>query len=341
MTRFKKILVDESVLEHPLTSHFLDALTSVPRRIISVEEVNARLRGAVGQIESPAKAKQTLLITRNPGSFLKYMGTDPDVCDKRRQASWRLDMFQGCPADCTYCFCQQYLSCHHVTIFVNLNDLVVPPFDRQKVTIVTGDIADSLALGNLSIIAHNYISSLLPKEYVIELRSKFNLPDTWTLLDPERFKLDWSLTPLDQWRKNEYGTPNPAQRIASAAMAAKRGYRVGIRLDPLQPDMIDPDCYRQILMDLKQAMQPAQPTEFTIGSYKMSAELLEKIRVRFPNSPLPAYEWGRGKDGKLRPFKFIRLRSYQLIYGLVGELFPEIPIYLSMEPSFILNYLAV
>ncbi|MGB3974800.1 MAG: hypothetical protein WBM02_03955 [bacterium] len=339
MKRFKKILVDESVFDYPLTTRFLHALSSIPRRIITLEEVDARLRGKVVEASHPAEAKRTLLITRNSGSFLKYMGTDPDVGDTCRQASWRLDMFQGCPADCSYCFCQQYLSCHHVVAFVNFDDLAVPAFDAEKVSIVTGDIADSLALADLSIIAHHYISSFLPENCLIELRSKFCLPSSWRRLNPERFKLDWSLTPPDQWRKNEHGTSDPAQRIQSAATAAKLGYKVGIRLDPLQPDAIDHDHYKKLLLDLKQAMKPAQPTEFTIGSYKMSSELLEKIRSRFPSSPLPGYEWGRGKDGKLRPFKFVRLRSYQIIFSLIDEIFPGIPAYSSIEQNYVLNHL--
>jgi hypothetical protein len=338
MNRFKTVLIDKSALDYPLTELLLDELPDIAHHVISTDEAVTRLRGIHPDASCLPKAKKTLLITRNTGSFLKSMATDPGITDRSRSESFRFEILQGCSMDCRYCFCQQYLSCHHSVVFSNPEDSLLELASSHPLRLVTGDISDSLVLGRLSIVIHDYLSALISDDSIIELRSKCILPDNWHLLKNNVFELDWSITVPDQWRLNEPGTASPLQRIESAATAAKAGFKVGIRFDPLQPERIDKKAYYLILKHLYEAMKPMKPRAFTVGSYKMSCELLEIIRHRFPHNPLPGVEWSRCSDGKIRPFKLTRVYSYRTIVNLIEEIFPTVPVYLSMEPSYVLNF---
>lgn len=336
MRQIKEILVDRSVENCALTERLLSELKNREIRRIEHAEARDRLSGVNPESAILPRAKRTLLLTRNPGSFFKYMGCDPGIADSQRKVSCRLEVFQGCPADCRYCFCQQYLSSHHVVVYANLEDMLQEPVPEG--VIVTGDIADSLALGSIAIVVHDELSRLLPGSD-FEIRSKFALPDNWQLLDRSRFRFDWSVSPRSSWLMNEPGTASLSTRIRSAARAAHSGYRIGIRLDPLQPDRIEIHEYENLLKRLRRALPRDYPVIFTVGSYKMTSDLLGTIRKRFPGNPLPGYEWSRCPDGKLRPFRSIRIESYNRILQLLRNEFPYASIFMSMEFSYILNLL--
>ncbi|MBN1879538.1 hypothetical protein JW823_05450 [bacterium] len=336
--RFSDIIVDQSVEDYPLTSLILEDVPRHRIRRIGRPEAVSLLRGETGDGKTLPFAKSVLMLTRNTGSFFKFMGNDPGITDCQRERSYRFELLQGCPADCCYCFCQSYLGCHHIVVFTNVEDALQQPLPEDGV-LVTGDIADSLALGAISIVIHEHIASVLTHAR-FEIRSKFGLPHNWRLLDPSRFRIDWTMSPESYWRLNESGTASPKIRIASAAKACRQGFSVGIRLDPLQPDRIDPAEYDHLIRSLRSELPENAPDAIILGSYKMSSELLAMIRERFPKNPLPGYEWTRCPDGKIRPFRTNRIASYRDVLVLLERDFPGIPVFLSMEISYILNLLA-
>lgn len=318
-----------------------------PVQWIDAAEAADRRDGVHPESSLLPAAGQTLLITRNPGSFFKRMGDDPGVQDRERSGSIRFEIFQGCPMDCTYCFCQEYLSGHHTVLFMNIEDcrfetamMATLAAGHHGIRLVTGDIADSLALGDVSIAIHEYAAEVVPGAR-FELRSKFRLPDAFERLDPERFRIDWSLSPDAAWRSTEVGTASTAERIESIGRALNGKYEVAVRLDPLQPDRIDPLEYDGLLSHLKECIAPDRPDRFIVGSYKMTPKLIQRMRWRFPEHPLPGYEWTSCPDGKLRPFRSIRLKSYTTVLSLLQLYFPEVPVRLSMELPFVLNLLNI
>jgi len=345
--RFDRILVDSSIQDRYLTKLILENYKGINVEYISRYAAGNRLNGSNSSATRLPEAKRELLLTRNPGSFFKYMGTDPCVSDSQRAKSTRFELFQGCPLDCHYCFCQQYLSCHNVVVFVNIEDSMEELFwktrNASSIMLVTGDIADSLALGKTSIIIHRYLADIIP-EVNFELRSKFKLPENYSLLDRNRFHLDWSLSPASAWKANEPGTASPATRINSIKLALSAGFNIGIRLDPLQNnpgqfEAIDRASYETLIKNLKQTIYPDQPSYFIVGSYKITSELKNIIRKRFPASSIPGLEWSYCSDRKLRPFRKHRLDSYSIIIELLQKYFPDLPIKLSMEFPFVLNLL--
>lgn len=346
MMKFHSVLLDQSVADRPITSLIQQNINADTIRWITPQEATDRLAGTVEASTMLPNAKQTLLVTQNPGSFYKGMDSDPGISDCQRSMAMRLELFQGCPLDCVYCFCQQYLSCHHTVVFANIEESTRNSrihLNSPDIALVTGDIADSLALGKLSVIIHEYVGQLLP-DARFELRSKFQLPENFNLLDPDRFRLDWSLSPESAWRLNEKGTASPSLRIDSIRQAVEHGYSVGVRLDPIQyrRDEYEGDCwsdYEPLLESLHQSLEGNYPERFLVGSFKVSEPLKRLIRKRFPDNPIPGLEWVHCPDGKLRPFRSHRLRSYRQVLEIINRYFPGIPTSLSMELSFILNLL--
>ncbi len=333
---YRQILIDESV-EHTIIADYLsDAFNGCDRRVISSQEAQDRISGVNPEAAALPRAKRTILVTSNRGSFFKTMDCPADIFDPMRSRSVRFELTQGCPMDCHYCFCQQYLHCHHIVVYANISRAVEEYRESgmHGINCVTGDISDSLNLGECSIYFHHLLSDLLP-ELSWELRTKCALPVNWKLLSRDRFRIDWSVSPASQIVHNEIGTSSLSERLTSIATALQNGFHVGIRFDPLQPAWIDEKEYDALFQTMILYLGSLRPHLFVIGSYKMTHALKLTIQKRFPRSRLPGIEWVAGCDGKLRPFQKIRIASYREIISMIRTFFPEIPIVLSMEPRWV------
>jgi DNA repair photolyase len=338
----RNILIDEAIIDAPVTELVLDTLKEIPAERISNEEAGLRLQGKYPDSSALPTAKRTLLITVNHGRFLKPLDSSDSGCDPERSGKYRLDFIQGCPMDCRYCFCQSYLQCHHTVLFANVESIVKECHENpvlSNATWITGDVADSLCLGHASILLHRYLAEIFTTP-LWELRTKLPLPSDWRL-DPERVRLDWSLSPDTVIADLEPGTASASRRIEDVARVVGEGYRCGIRFDPIQPTNWRDEDYRELINSLKSALDHRVPDLFVIGCYKSSNDLKKRIRQRFPRSGLTGEEWVSSFDGKLRPFRSIRLESYRRIIDLIRSVFPTSVIHLSMEPDWIWKYLHV
>lgn len=147
----------------------------------------------------------------------------------------------NCLYDCRYCFLQgMYRSAHYV-LFVNYEDFqeaILETADRfpgEEVYFFSGYDGDSLALESLT----GFAGAFLPffagdSRLVLELRTKSVA--IRPLLAREAFPncvVAFSFTPEAFSKSLEHGVPGVEQRIAAAAKLAERGWRIGLRFDPL------------------------------------------------------------------------------------------------------------
>lgn len=315
-----------------------ELLRAVPARIISEQESLHRLRGYHSGSRDLPSAKRTLLITRNRGKFFKRLENPDAVFDPDRARSYRFELFQGCPMDCRYCFCQSYLQCQHTVIHANLDDARDEWIqDTQMSICVTGDISDSLCLAETSVPVYRKLENLF-SSVMWELRTKLPFPHSWDL-SPSRFLLGWSLGPAHSISVNEPGTATLNRRLADISRMLELGYTCRIRLDPIQPAGGDYQGYRQLFQSMKRLFRGNTPDMFILGSYKFSPDLLETVRNRFPGSSLIREEWTRSADGKLRPFRSVRLAAYRQVISLIKRFFPGVSVRLSMEPQWVWDVL--
>jgi spore photoproduct lyase len=147
----------------------------------------------------------------------------------------------NCLYDCRYCFLQgMYRSAHYV-VFVNYEDFQEAMLETaearpgEDVHFFSGYDGDSLVLESLT----GFVESFLPffashPRLVVELRTKSVA--IRPLLEREPFPncvVAFSFTPDRISRALERGVPPVAERIAAARKLAERGWRIGLRFDPL------------------------------------------------------------------------------------------------------------
>ncbi len=327
--RVSQFLIDDSLTRHPLIGELLACCRPIPVAWFS-NSAEQLLRSIRGQ------STRTVVITRNPGLFFKPMHASGGIPDPERIGHYRFDMLQGCPGRCLYCFCRCYLNTPSPHVFLNIEDATGEPACRVPSRLVTGDIADSLALGSLSLLLHEYAAICLPDSR-FELRSKFALPPGWQRLDPRRFRLDWSISPARAIRSFEPGTDHLDTRLDSIGKAVQAGFPVGLRLDPLQNYASDDLSYVELICEIARRMRGWMPEAIVLGAYKLTPELRQLILKTSPLSGINTIEWTLCEDAKYRPSRALRIPLYRRMIDQIDACFPGVQIHLSMEPAWVWN----
>lgn len=160
----------------------------------------------------------------------------------------------NCPYDCRYCFLQgMYRSAHYV-VFVNYEDFCAAiqakarAIPEGEIHFFSGYDGDSLALEPLT----GFLSEFLPlfagnARLVLELRTKSVRVRPLLAREPlPNLVVAFSFTPARISRALEHGVPTVDRRIRAAAALAARGFRIGLRFDPL---VFEPD-YRELYREL-------------------------------------------------------------------------------------------
>ena len=330
----QKVFVDRQSLDFPLTQRILKNLSHVPVEVI--ENIQESIEEAKIARNSVGEGKKFILVTQQKGYFVK-----PCPCTPRYIGCnyYIINTDLHCPMDCSYCILQSYLKNPLITVFVNDQDLwkQLDHFLCQKrstLRIGTGELGDSLALDHITERSRDLISYFADKMNVFfELKTKTtNIENIMEVDPPENVIIAWSLNANKIVLSEEKNTPDVRERIAAARLVSERGYKTAFHFDPLVHYPGFGEDYADVIDCLFSSIDPERIAWISLGSLRFPQELEPVIQARFPHSKIIYDEFIRGKDGKLRYFKPLRIRLYREISQCIREKGEDkIPLYLCME----------
>ena len=253
-----------------------------------------------------------------------------------------LVLASNCPMDCSYCFLQEHVAnnpsfqlySNFTECFAELERLAASAPGRHF-RVGTGELADSLAMDSLTKMSGDLIAFVRDREHLtLELKTKTDEIGNLLKIDPRgRVIVSWTLSPDAVWKSSEHRTASPSARIAAARAVLEAGYRVGFHFDPMiaYPDAEAGYCR---LVDELLDIVPAERISFlSMGALRMTPDLRNAARRRFPNDPMLVGEEVLGSDGRLRAFGALRIRLYRTLQERFARAGAQIPSYLCMENS--------
>jgi DNA repair photolyase len=283
-------------------------------------------------MQNMTSEKSCVIFATKRGRWLK-----PFRCYHQNQEYqyFSLDLAEGCPFDCVYCYLQSYLNHGALVLFVNVEDLKIElqQYKQGNLWISTGLLTDSL-------ISEKYfrvlpeICNLIPKGSVLELRSKsvdiqvLNVPE----ITRDNIVVSWSLSPEPIDSHYEYRTARLNERLDAARNAIALGYRIGFHFDPV----FHFSNWKQSYENLFEAIQsfPLDRIAFlSLGLFRYMPELGTVIRKRFPHHSLLTGEFFVDIDGKYHYFREIRKEMYKAFSNWLTPWKERVPIFWSMEPD--------
>ena len=330
----ERILVQEESWQDSVTSEILGRLPDV--EVCTVKESEIRPVEPCAVSEGPLKGRDTLILMRYPGSFLKRcQGSGADTCCNYYVVScvW------NCHLDCTYCVLQSYLSSRALIVCTNFEDLLnevhekLARFPQRIFRIGTGELADSLALDPLT----GFSRRLVPffaglSNGFLELKTKSDCVSNLEGLEHKGHTIvSWSVNSNRVCLTEERKSPLLEERLTAALQCQKWGYRLGFHFDPLIfYDGWEKD-YREAVKEIFRTVDPYGIAWVSLGALRFPPHLIDQVKKRFPESKIPYGEFVPGHHGKVRYFRPIREEMYKNMIAWIQEEAPRVKVYLCME----------
>jgi spore photoproduct lyase len=333
----KKIFVTKDSKPLPLTHRILKNLGQLPVEYIQdpkdlIEEIKIS-RDPVGE------GKKHLLITRQKGSYVKPCPCTPHYIGCNY---FIINADLNCPLDCSYCILQMYLDNPLLTVHANsekmwkeLDDFLYKCKRRGHfVRIGTGELGDSLALDPITERSTELISYFSARSHALfELKTKtVNISNILKSKPPGNVVIAWSVNSYQMALTEEPGAPKIDSRLDAARMVAQSGYKVAFHFDPLILYQGWEQGYAQVIKELMACIDPNKIAWMSLGSLRFPPALKSVIQKRYPQSKIVCEEFIKGRDGKLRYPKPVRIWLYRRVVELLKKAGgKDIPLYFCME----------
>jgi spore photoproduct lyase len=269
-----------------------------------------------------ALAKRTLAVVVAPPSKRRLQPIPPS-------ADWRIDLAQGCPAHCQYCYLAGSLAGPPFTrVYANLQEILAEMdshVGRGTVTSSTlqrGDegttfeascYTDPLALEHLTGSLSGTIAHVGTHDWSgpVGLRFTTKFDGVAPLLDlPHggRTRVRISVNAPEIAARFEGGTARLPQRIAALRELAQAGYRIGLTIAPIMPVPGWRDGYRTLLQDVAVAVADVADVDLTVEciTHRFTAGSKDVLLGWYPRTKLEMDESQRTrKFGKYGSAKYV------------------------------------
>lgn len=269
-----------------------------------------------------ALAKRTLAVVVAPPSKLRLQPIPPS-------ADWRIDLAEGCPAHCQYCYLAGSLSGPPITrVYANLPEILAQMDEHVgRGTITSASAAradegttfeascytDPLALehltGSLSATIAHVGTHDWPAPVGLRFTTKFD--DVAPLLDLPHggsTRVRVSVNADEIARRFEGGTARLSQRIGALRALALAGYRVGLTIAPIMPIPQWREGYGALLGQVADALSDVPDVDLTVEciTHRFTAGSRDVLLGWYPRTKLEMDETARTrKYGKFGSAKYV------------------------------------
>ncbi len=326
--RPKRVLVTPAALEWEHGRAILERAASLGSEIVELK--SNRLMGLTGDNErqSYVNAKTTLAVVVAPPGKRRLQPIPPS-------ADWRVDLAEGCPAHCQYCYLAGSLSGPPVTrVYANLPEILAGLADYAGKGAVTSRSVDRMHEGT-TFEASCYTDPLGIEHLTGSLAATIAHFGSWQAPVQLRFTTKYDavqpLLGLSHGRRArirfsvnakpaarfEGGTASVAARLNAMRMAALAGYRVGLTIAPIMPVENWREAYAALVEDAAVAMRDVPDLDLSV----------ELITHRFtPGSKTVLNGWYPGSDLEMdeqaRARKTTKFNSIKYVYtsGMMKEM---------------------
>lgn len=259
-----------------------------------------------GQSFRLQKKKPALILARQTGKLVHPIPPTYGVGGKH---NFYFSHLLNCLYDCRYCFLQGMYPSAHYLLFVNFEDFEkeitrAAQSSTDPSWFFSGYDCDSLALESVTGFVAHFLPffSTLPNAW-LELRTKSVNTQVLEKIDPQpRTVVAFSFTPDQVSKQVEHGVPSVRARIQAMHTLAKRGWPVGLRIDPLLDCQDFENRYCQLFEDIFAQVPEHAIHSVSVGAFRMPSGFYKKIEKQYPEEALFAggFQAENGYTGYLR-----------------------------------------
>ena len=296
----EQIFIEEDLIEHPragaILRRFPDASVTTCGRYGEI--FNRRAQNFRLQKISPA-----LILAEK---FSNHVLPSPPEYAIGGDLNYYFSHMLNCVYDCRYCFLQgMYRSAHYV-VFVNYEDFFRSIVEKIQAAgdasahFFSGYDCDSLALDPVT----DFVNEFLPlfRDYpqaLLELRTKST--QVRSLLEQEPMPnciVAYSFTPAEIANAIEHKAPPVSKRLQALQRLQARGWRIGLRFDPLIYQDGVRKQYERLFDQVFDAVE-ALLHSVSLGSFRLPKSFYRSLARLYPDEVLFASPLEETSDGMI------------------------------------------
>ena len=282
------IYVEKIIKEHPRTKLILSKLKKA--KTIEIDRYGEIFNKRNQNFRIQKNNPDLILAFKNKG----YVLPTPEGFGVGSSKNFYFSHMFNCIYDCRYCFLQGMYSSANYVIFVNFEDFdkeieaVIQDNKDKKITFFSGYDCDSLALENLTGFA-KHITNIFAKypDVDIEFRTKSIQTEPFTSIEPlNNVIVAYSLMPNLMSKVLDNKTPSILKRINTMSYLATKGWKIGLRFDPLIHGKNWEKLYKELLENIYNTIPSYSIHSVSFGSLRFPKEMFKDIFKLYPETPL-------------------------------------------------------
>lgn len=284
----RTLYIEEQVSEHPRTREICSRFPRATRiPITRYGEVFNRK----GQNFRLQKKHPALILAKKYGHLVLPA---PDGYGVGGRRNFYFSHMLNCLYDCRYCFLQgMYRSAHYV-LFVNYEEFqksMATTLERtpnKEAYFFSGYDCDSLALESVTRFFESFYSFFAENDRAwLELRTKSSQVKPLLAAKPlPNVIVAFSFTPESTGRILENGVPPIAQRLDAIKALEDKGWKIGLRFDPMIYTKDFHDQYRRLFADVLGRVQADRLHSVSLGPFRLPRPYFEKMSQLYPDERL-------------------------------------------------------
>lgn len=283
----ERIYIEEEILSHPRT---LQIIARYPKaKVITCERYGNVFNSNAQNFRLQKKQPSLILASKKSRLILKT----PAGYGVGGNQNYYFSHMLNCLYDCRYCFLQgMYRSAHYV-VYVNYEDFMdeittIANRNTEPSWFFSGYDCDSLAMEPVTGFMQFAIEKFAKLPCAnLEIRTKST--QIRTLLNHnvlENCVVAYSFTSKEISKTLEHKVPAVEKRIASAAKLQKKGWKIGLRLDPLIYTEHFQSNYTELLDSIFEELDADLIHSVSFGPFRVPKGFYKKMVKLYPREKL-------------------------------------------------------
>lgn len=299
MAKIDVVYIEKSLRSHPRVDEILERVR--PRHVVLCEHYGEVFNRKRQDFREQKNAPALILAQKSGQRVLKA----PEGYGIGGKNNYYFSHMLNCVFDCRYCFLQGMYPSAHYVLFLNYEDFmsdIGETVERhatdEELYFYSGYDCDSLALERYSAFVRHYLPQFQkwPRAFV-ELRTKsVNISPLLDIEPMDNVIVAWSLTPDRVAQAVEAKTPSIERRLAAAKQLQEKGWKIGLRFDPLIATRDWAMLYKDLITDCAGQLVGDAIHSVSFGPMRFPNDMFKKILKLYPDEPLfagPLVQLGR------------------------------------------------
>ena len=282
------IYIEESIQNHPRTESILKKFKK--SRIILINKYG-EIFNKKNQNFRIQKANPCLILAHKKDNFVLPA---PEGFGIGSSKNFYFSHMYNCIYDCRYCFLQGMYSSANYVIFINFEDFdiaikkTIEKNINSNLTFFSGYDCDSLALENVTGFAKHILSIFRTHPQIeIEFRTKSIQKEPFLSIKPmKNVILAYSLMPELMSNSLDNKAPSISKRLSVISELASKGWRIGLRFDPLIYGKNWKELYKELFENIYNNIPLNCLHSVSFGSLRFPRRMYKDIFKLYPNEPL-------------------------------------------------------